>query len=300
MEIINMHYILEELKLIRKGKVREVYEAGKDILFVASDRISAFDVIMAQPVADKGKILTAISEYWFHETKSIIDNHFISSNINDLPSEITEKHSDMLAGRSMLVKKAEPLPIEFVVRGYLAGSGWKEYKLSKSVCGISLPDGLLEYSKLPEPIFTPATKAETGHDENISYKQASEILGEETASYLRTISIKLYNFAHQRLYEKGIILADTKFEFGKDDKGNLILIDEALTPDSSRFWLMSDYVPGKPQMNFDKQILRDYLESIPWNKQYPPPNLPEKILRGTLEKYAYAYELITGNKWQID
>lgn len=293
-----MHYIIEELNLFRKGKVREVYDLGDKMLFVASDRISAFDVIMDQTVPNKGKLLTSISEYWLKNTKHIIDNHLISAAPEEYPSElIAKKHQEMLSGRSMLVRKTRPLAVEFVVRGYLAGSGWKEYKQSQTVCGIKLPDGLLEYSKLPEPIFTPATKAETGHDENITYEQSATILGKSAAEYLRNVSLDLYNFAHKELESKGIILADTKFEFGQNSDGSYILIDEALTPDSSRFWLSSHYAPGVSQMNFDKQVLRDYLETLDWNKQYPPPNLPNEIILKTKSKYVQAYEMITGSKW---
>ena len=293
-----MHYIIEELNLFRKGKVREVYDLGEQMLFVVSDRISAFDVIMNQGVPDKGSILTAISEYWFQTTESIIPNHFISSNVDDYPKSFgLEKHREMLSNRSMLVMKAKPMAVEFVVRGYLAGSGWKEYKNNGTVCGINLPAGLEEFSKLPEPIFTPATKADTGHDENISYEQSADILGLEAAAYLKDKSIQLYNYAHAELDSKGIILADTKFEFGTDSSGRYILIDEALTPDSSRFWLKSHYSPGVQQMNFDKQVLRDYLETLEWNKQYPPPLLPDYIIEKTRNKYIEAYEMITNKKW---
>jgi phosphoribosylaminoimidazole-succinocarboxamide synthase len=293
-----MHYIIEELNIFRKGKVREVYDLENEMLFVASDRISAFDVVMDQIIPDKGSILTGISEYWFKSTKHIIKNHFITSDPKNYPiSKISNKHHDMLSGRSMLVKKAKPLAVEFVVRGYLAGGGWKEYKSDKSICGVKLPDGLVEYSKLTEPIFTPATKAETGHDENINFSQAADILGNDVAVKLRDISIELYSFAHNAMIDKGIILADTKFEFGFDDNNELMLIDEALTPDSSRFWLKSTYEPGKSQMNFDKQVLRDYLETLDWNKQYPPPVIPDEIIKKTREKYIHAYELITKNKW---
>lgn len=293
-----MHYIIEELDLFRKGKVREVYDLGDKMLFVASDRISAFDVIMEQTVPNKGKLLTSISEYWLKNTKHIIDNHFISADPEEYPTElIAKKHQEMLSGRSMLVRKTRPLAVEFVVRGYLAGSGWKEYKQSQTVCGIKLPEGLLEYSKLPEPIFTPATKAETGHDENITFEQSAAILGKGAAEYLRNVSLDLYNFAHKELENKGIILADTKFEFGQNSDGSYILIDEALTPDSSRFWLSSHYAPGVSQMNFDKQVLRDFLETLDWNKQYPPPNLPNEIIQKTKSKYVQAYEMITGSRW---
>lgn len=293
-----MHYLLEELNLFRKGKVREVYDIGDKMLFVASDRISAFDVIMNETVPEKGSILTSISEYWFQNTQNIIKNHLITTNVDDFPKDIIDKkHDKMLTGRSMIVSKAEPLAVEFVVRGYLAGSGWKEYKKDKTVCGIKLPDGLLEFSKLPVPIFTPATKAETGHDENIDFNRAADILGQDNAEYLKNKSIELYNFAHDLLESKGIILADTKFEFGKNSDGEFILIDEALTPDSSRFWLKSNYAPGKEQTNFDKQVLRDYLETLDWNKQYPPPYIPEEVILKAREKYIQAYNLITGSDW---
>lgn len=293
-----MHYLIDELPIYRKGKVREVYELPNQMLFVASDRISAFDVIMNESVPDKGKILNSISEFWFQNTKHIIDNHLVSTNMSDYPKEyIAEKHFDMLKERSMLVKKASPLTVEFVVRGYIAGSGWKEYKNNGKICGVELPTGLLEYSKLPEAIFTPATKAETGHDENINFEQCTEIIGINTALYLKEKSIELFNFGSEYLYEKGIILADTKFEFGILDTGEIILIDEILTPDSSRFWLKDSYVPGKSPINFDKQILRDYLETINWNKQYPAPKLPDDIIIQTRNKYIEIYELIIGKSW---
>jgi phosphoribosylaminoimidazole-succinocarboxamide synthase len=293
-----MHYLIDELPIFRKGKVREVYILDNQMLFVASDRISAFDVIMNQNVPDKGRILTSISEFWFSNTKHIIDNHLITTDVNNFPAGYVDpKHYPMLKNRSMLVRKATPLTVEFVVRGYLAGSGWKEYKKYGTVCGEKLPDGLEEYSKLPEPIFTPATKAESGHDENINFEECAAIIGTETAIYLKEISIALYNFGHNLLLEKGIILADTKFEFGTLDSGELILIDEALTPDSSRFWLQEGYKPGQTPTNYDKQILRDYLETLTWNKQYPPPVLPEEIITQTRNKYIEAFELITGKVW---
>lgn len=293
-----MHYIIDELKLFRKGKVREVYDLGNAMLFVASDRISAFDVIMNEVIPDKGKILTAISDYWFHNSQQIIQNHLISSNVEEYPKNLIDpKHFEMLRGRSMLVNKAEPLAVEFVVRGYVAGSGWKEYQKTSSICGNKLPAGLKEFEKLPDPIFTPATKAETGHDENITFDEAAKIIGLDTAEFLKKVSIELYNFAYEKLYNDGIILADTKFEFGKDSSGSYILIDEALTPDSSRFWLKSAYSAGEKPTNFDKQILRDYLESIEWNKQYPPPQLPEEIITKTKEKYVEAYKKITHLNW---
>ena len=282
----------EDIKLFRRGKVRDVYEVDNKLIFVASDRISAFDVIMNEPIPGKGKILTEISKFWFDKTKHILPNHFISSNVHEFP-EVCDKYIHELSGRSMLVEKSNPIMLECVVRGYIAGSGWKEYKKNKSICGVELPGGLLEYQKLPTPIFTPSTKAEVGHDENISFEQACEIVGSELAETLRTYSLELYNFAYDYLYSKGIILADTKFEFGINSNGEVILIDEALTPDSSRFWLLEDYKAGKPQMNFDKQVLRDYLESTNWNKQAPPPKLPEDIINKTLEKYEFIANAIS-------
>ncbi len=282
-----------DIKLLRKGKVREVYEVEDYILFVASDRISAFDVIMNEPVPGKGALLSSISKFWFEITTDIIPNHFISDNVNNYP-EVCKKYADELEGRSMLVKKATPLPVEFVVRGYIAGSGWKEYQETGKITGIKLPEGLQKYDKLPEPIFTPATKADEGHDENINFDQCAEILGMETASKLRDISIALYNFGAEYLDSKGIILCDTKFEFGTLDDGTLILIDEALTPDSSRFWLKSEWAPGREVVNFDKQVLRDYLETLTWDKQPPAPKLPKEIIDKALSKYKLAYDMIVG------
>ncbi len=283
--------ILDGLKLLRKGKVREVYDLGETLLISASDRISAFDVIMNEKVPDKGRLLSEISVFWFDRTKEIIDNHFITNNVSDYPEEV-KKYSEYLKGRSMLVKKCEPLPVEFVVRGYVAGSGWKEYQNNQEICGNKLPAGLLEYSKIEQPIFTPATKEDTGHDINITYEKSAEILGEETAAYLRDISIKLYEFGRDYLEKRGIILADTKFEFGRDKDGKLILIDEALTPDSSRFWLKENYAPGKKQEQFDKQVLRDYLETLDWDKTPPAPTLPDEILQKIKSKYLEAVRLI--------
>jgi phosphoribosylaminoimidazole-succinocarboxamide synthase len=279
-----------DIKLLRRGKVRDVYDLGECLLFVATDRISAFDVIMKEPIPEKGKILNKISEFWFKNTRHIIDNHFITSKIEDFP-EVCLKYAEELFDRSMLVRKCQPLPVECIVRGYIAGSGWKEYQRQGTICGIKLPTGLREFERLPEPIFTPSTKAERGHDENISPETAKILLGQDIFQRIEQASINLYNFASKYLYNRGIILADTKFEFGVID-GELILIDEALTPDSSRFWLKETYAPGIPQMNFDKQILRDYLENIGWNKQPPPPTLPNEIIQGTLEKYHTALEWI--------
>lgn len=281
-----------DLKLFRRGKVRDVYDLGTTLLMVVTDRISAFDVIMAQPIPKKGEILTSVSLFWFEHTRQIVRNHLISSNVDDYPAEC-RKYADVLRGRSMLVEKTAPLAIECVVRGYVAGSGWKEYKASETICGIKLPSGLEESSRLAEPIFTPATKAETGHDENISFEEAAKIVGHETAVAVRDLSIQLYTFASEYAAKRGIILADTKFEFGVDSRGSIILIDEALTPDSSRFWLAEEWQPGKPQMNFDKQVLRDYLETLDWDKQYPPPHLPQDILDKTAAKYREALERLT-------
>jgi phosphoribosylaminoimidazole-succinocarboxamide synthase len=282
------------LHLFRRGKVRDVYDLPSQnaLLMVATDRISAFDVIMAESVPEKGELLTAISLFWFEKTRHIVRNHLISANVEEYPVEC-RPYADDLAGRSMLVEKTTPLAIECVVRGYVAGSGWKEYQASKTICGITLPDGLQESSRLEVPIFTPATKAEVGHDENISFAEAESIVGAENAARARDVSLKLYRFAADYALKRGIILADTKFEFGIDRSGSMILIDEALTPDSSRFWLASEWQAGKAQTNFDKQILRDYLETLPWNKQPPPPPLPPNVLETTAAKYREALERLT-------
>ncbi|MBI5324830.1 MAG: phosphoribosylaminoimidazolesuccinocarboxamide synthase [Ignavibacteriae bacterium] len=282
-----------EIKEPRRGKVRDIFELDKYILIVATDRISAFDVIMNEPIPGKGKILSRISSTWFDMTKHIVKNHFLSNNVDDYPEEF-RKYKEQLDGRSMLVKKCKPLPIECIVRGYVAGSGWKEYKQNQTICGIKLPDGLLEFSKLPKPIFTPSTKAEVGHDENISPEQAKDLIGKDLGDKIEDLSVKLYKFGAEYLEKNNIILADTKFEFGTDENGELYLIDEALTPDSSRFWLKEEYAPGKPQINFDKQVLRDYLESLDWGKQPPPPKLPSEIIEKTLDKYKEAYKRIVG------
>ncbi len=281
-----------ELTLWRRGKVRDVYDLGETLLFVATDRISAYDVIMNEPIPGKGEILTAVSLFWFEHLKDIVPNHLITANVEEYPEEC-RRYADDLRGRSMLVRKTRPLPIECVARGYLAGSGWKEYRVSRSVCGVELPEGLVESSRLPEPIFTPATKAEEGHDENISFEQAAALVGEETAGLARELTLKIYRAASRIAEERGIIIADTKFEFGHDDQGKLILIDEVLTPDSSRFWLASGYAPGREQQNFDKQFLRDYLDSVSWNRLPPPPPLPEEVIEATASKYREALEKLT-------
>lgn len=274
----------EDLKLLSKGKIREIYDLGDSLLFVASDRISAFDVIMSQAIPGKGIYLNKVSKYWFLNSKEIIDNHFITDDVNEYPVEL-QKYKDILDGRSMIVQKCKPLPVEFVVRGYIAGSGWKEYEANGTICGIKIEGGKKKYSKLDEPIFTPATKAATGHDENIDFETASEILGKEKAEYLRDISIKLYKFGRENLAKKGIILADTKFEFGEDANGKIILIDEVMTPDSSRFWNLDTYQEGKEPDNFDKQSLRDWLETQVWNKEAPAPDLPKEIIEKILLQY---------------
>ncbi len=283
----------QDLNLVRRGKVRDVYEIEDKLLIVASDRMSAFDVVMDDPIPDKGKILTAISVFWFDKLKDVVENHIISTNPDEYP-EVCKKYKDELAGRSMLVKKAEPLTVECIVRGYISGSGWNEYKKNGSICSIPLPEGLKESEILPEPIFTPSTKAELGeHDENISFEKVIEILGKDTAEKIRDISLEIYETGRKFAAEKGIIIADTKFEFGfAGDK--LILIDEVLTPDSSRFWPMDTYNPGGAQKSFDKQYLRDYLNGLDWPKAPPPPPLPDEIVQKTREKYMEALERLTG------
>ena len=275
-----------DIPLLKRGKVRDVYDLGEYLLIVATDRISAFDVIMEQPIPNKGKVLTQISNYWFNNTKHIISNHLTSTDVNEYPA-ICHKYKNELENRSMLVRKTNPILLECVVRNYIAGSGWKEYLSKSSICGIDLPNGLTEYGKLPHPIFTPSTKADVGHDENIDFMCASEIIGKDIAIKVKEYSLELFNYATTKLLNKGIILADTKFEFGIDNENNIILIDEVLTPDSSRFWLLSDYEAGKTPYNFDKQVLRDYLESIVWNKQPPPPTLPPEIINKTIDRYNF-------------
>lgn len=289
-----VHSHLEELKLLKRGKVRDIYEFEDKLLIVASDRISAFDVVMENPIPDKGRILTGISLFWFEQSKHIVDNHLLSADVSSYP-QACRKYGKELQGRSMLVKKADPIPVECIVRGYLSGSGWTEYLDRQSVCGIPLPSGLSESEKLDEPIFTPSTKEEQGlHDQNISFEKTSEILGEQVAREIRSLSIALYRFGRDLAAKKGIIIADTKFEFGMNE-GKVILIDEVLTPDSSRFWPMDSYSPGGPQSSFDKQYLRDYLNSIDWPKTPPPPKLPEEVIRKTREKYLEALSRLTGH-----
>jgi len=279
-----------DLKLFRKGKVRDVYEAGENLLVVSTDRISAFDVILPNAIPDKGAILNKISVFWFNFTKDIIPNHFITDNIDEYPANL-KKYKEILSGRSMLVKKTKVIPFECVVRGYLAGSAQKEYKKTQSICGIKLPLGLKESDKLLEPIFTPSTKEEHGHDLNISLSYMDEKLGKKTSDFIKEVSLRIYKAAVSYAEKKGIIIADTKFEFGSDGK-EIILIDEVLTPDSSRFWPKADYKPGRAQASYDKQFVRDYLESIKWDKNPPAPNLPEDVIKKTSEKYKEALKVL--------
>ena len=281
------------LTLISRGKVRDIYDLGDTLLMVTSDRISAFDVIMNEPIPDKGKVLTQISVFWFKQMEDIIPNHIISTNVADYPA-ICQPYADVLEGRSMWVKKAKPLAAECIVRGYVSGSGWKDYKATGAICGIKLPEGLKESDRLEQPIFTPSTKAELGeHDENIPFEKMAELCGKELAEAAREATIKIYCRARDIAAQKGIIIADTKFEFGVHE-GKLIIIDECLTPDSSRFWPADQYQPGGAQPSFDKQFLRDYLETLDWGKTAPAPALPEEIVIKTGEKYKEALFKLAG------
>jgi phosphoribosylaminoimidazole-succinocarboxamide synthase len=272
---------------LRSGKVRELFDLGDNLLVVATDRISAFDCILPDPIPEKGVLLTQLSAFWFQMFHQL-PSHFVTANFAEYPENL-QPYSEILSGRSMLVKKAEPLPVECVVRGYLAGSGWKEYQESGSVCGITLPPGLEQAAQLPKPIFTPATKQASGHDQNIPWERCCELLGEETATIVRDLSLAIYSDGSVHAGERGIIIADTKFEFGlHDDK--VILIDECLTPDSSRFWAADCYQIGASPLSFDKQFVRDYLETLDWNKTPPPPNLPPEIIEKTTQKYREAFE----------
>ena len=282
---------LNEIPLLKRGKVRDIYDLGEYILLVATDRISAFDVVLPNGIPDKGRVLTEISLFWFRQMEHIIKNHIVAIDINDFPKQL-QKYDTVLRGRSMLVRKTMPMPVECVVRGYLAGSGWKEYKKTKSVCGIALPEGLIESSRLSDPIFTPSTKEEEGHDLNISFEHMKDIVGDEHASFLRDKSLDIYSRAREIAEKKGIIIADTKFEFGRLE-GDLILIDEILTPDSSRFWSTSTYTPGKGQDSYDKQIVRDYLLTLDWDKTYPGPQLPEEIVDKATKRYQEILEILT-------
>jgi phosphoribosylaminoimidazole-succinocarboxamide synthase len=285
---------LPGLRKLKSGKVREVFDLDDSLLFVATDRISAFDCIMPNGIPRKGEVLTQISYFWFNQTSAFQANHLLSGPNDALPVRL-QPYAAQLTRRSMIVKKAQPLAIECVVRGYLAGSGWKEYREQQTVCGIKLPPGLKESSELPAPIFTPATKAESGHDENIPFEQAAQIVGADIAEEARAASLKIYRFAREYALRRGIIIADTKFEFGLLD-GKLILIDEVLTPDSSRFWPADQYEPGQSQSSFDKQFVRDYLETLDWNKTPPAPALPPEVVAKTQAKYLDAYERLTGQK----
>src|SRR6266550_4004702 len=286
---------LPGLQLLRRGKVRDVYAVDDDhLLIVATDRISAFDCILPTAIARKGEVLTSLSTFWFSKLAHIISNHLVTTNPGEMPGSVARDEN--IAGRSMLVRRAEVFPVECVVRGYLVGSGWKDYLRTGKVCGHKLPDGLLESAELKEPIFTPATKAEEGHDENITEAQVRNLLGAETTDRLRETSIRLYNEARKYARHRGIIIADTKFEFGRDKNGEIILVDEVLTPDSSRFWPVETYSPGKSQPSFDKQFVRDYLETVGWDKKPPAPQLPIEVATATTGRYVEAYRLLTGEE----
>ncbi|MFO7839672.1 MAG: phosphoribosylaminoimidazolesuccinocarboxamide synthase [Desulfosalsimonadaceae bacterium] len=289
---------IKEVPLLKRGKVRDIYDLDENLLLVATDRISAFDVVMPEPVPEKGKVLTRISLFWFDLMEPIIGNHVITSDVEQYPRELA-LHKDMLRGRSMLVKKTRPLPVECVVRGYLSGSGWKSYQESGNVCGIGLPPGLKESEPLPEPIFTPSTKAEAGeHDVNIPFEQAAEYVGQETAEKIQNLSLAIYKKGAGTAEQRGIIIADTKFEFGfYGDR--LLLIDELLTPDSSRFWPRATYKPGGPQQSFDKQYLRDYLLSLDWDKTPPAPSLPAEVIANTRRKYLEALRSLVGRDYEL-
>ena len=279
----------------RQGKVRDIFEFGDQLLIVATDRISAFDYVLGSGIPDKGKVLTQISAFWFDRMRPVVRNHIISTDPADYPAPL-RRDADALRGRSMLVTRTEPLPIECVARGYLSGSGWKDYRATGELCGIRLPAGLRESDRLPQPIFTPATKAQSGHDINISAEQAADLVGRSVFDRLRDLTLRLYAEGAAHAESRGIIVADTKFEFGRLPNGELILIDEVLTPDSSRFWPRDGYSPGGPQPSFDKQYVRDYLEEIRWNKQPPVPSLPDHVVMKTREKYVEAFRRLTGRE----
>jgi phosphoribosylaminoimidazole-succinocarboxamide synthase len=283
----------EDMKLIARGKVRDIYDFDDKMLIVTTDRLSAFDVILPNGVPGKGKILTEIALFWFEQTKDIVRNHIITADIDEMP-EVCQKYRDQLEGRSMLVHKCQPFPVECVARGYITGSGWKDYQNTGAVCGIKLPAGLVDSERMPETLFTPATKAEVGdHDENISYEKMAEIIGTEKAAKLKDLTIKIYETARDIADEKGIIIADTKFEFGELD-GEIILIDEILTPDSSRFWFKDKYKPGKPQQSMDKQVVRNYLETLDWDKTAPGPVLPDEVIANTAAIYRQITDILKG------
>lgn len=288
---------LPGIKRLASGKVRDIYEVGDRLLIVATDRISAFDCILPQGIPGKGRVLTRMSLFWFDFLSDVVPNHVLTANVDEYPPEL-RPFRDQIEGRSMLVKRCRMEPVECVARGYISGSGWKDYRKTGAICGIRLPPGLVESSRLPEPIFTPATKAETGHDENIPFDTAASLIGRQTAALLRDLTLQAYAKAAAYAESRGIIVADTKFEFGwsasGEDAGSLLIADEALTPDSSRFWPRDDYAPGRPQKSFDKQFVRDYLESLDWNKQPPAPSLPPVVIEKTAEKYREAYTRLTG------
>ncbi|AMM40036.1 phosphoribosylaminoimidazole-succinocarboxamide synthase [Candidatus Desulfofervidus auxilii] len=285
---------LPNLGPLHRGKVRDIYDLGKHLLIIATDRISAFDVVMPDAIPDKGYVLTQISLYWFKKKENIVPHHLVTAEVSEFPS-VCQKYTSILDARSMLVKKTRPLPVECIVRGYLAGSAWKDYQKTGEICGYKLPPGMKEAEKLPEPLFTPSTKAKEGHDVNITFEQMVSILGnEKMAQEIKEYSLTIYKQAVDIAFKKGIIIADTKFEFGLDENDRLILIDELLTPDSSRFWPKEQYQPGHPQPSFDKQYLRDYLQNINWNKKPPAPELPQEVIMKTREKYFEALHRLLG------
>jgi phosphoribosylaminoimidazole-succinocarboxamide synthase len=287
---------LDDLTLHRRGKVRDVYEVGDELLIVATDRISAFDYVLGSGIPDKGKVLTQLSAFWFERMGDLVPHHVIATDVAEFPPAL-RRHAAVLHGRTMLVRRTRPVPVECVARGYLSGSGWKEYQQSGSVCGVALPKGLRESDRLPSPIFTPATKADSGHDINISEEEAGRLVGRELIARLKALTLAIYDRGARHAESKGIIVADTKFEFGLADD-EIVLIDEVLTPDSSRFWPQDQYEPGHGQPSFDKQYVRDYLEEIRWNKQPPVPSLPDDVVRRTREKYVDAYRLLSGRELQ--
>jgi phosphoribosylaminoimidazole-succinocarboxamide synthase len=287
---------LSELKLANRGKVRDIYDMGDSLLMISTDRLSAFDVVMNEGIPEKGRVLTRMTEFWLNQMSDIVPNHLITSDVNQYP-QVCRQYADMLTGRSMLVKKAEPIMAECIVRGYISGSGWNDYKKDGSVCGIAMSPGLLESDVFPQPLFTPSTKAELGaHDENISYERMCEVVGADVGAQIRDLTIAIYTRARDIAKKRGIIIADTKLEFGMCD-GQVILIDEILTPDSSRFWPLNEYEPGRGQKSFDKQFVRDYLNTLDWGKTPPAPTLPAEIIARTSAKYIEAYERLTGEKF---
>lgn len=293
-EEVLLHTDFQEIRLQNRGKVRDIYDLGQYLLIIATDRISAFDVVLPNGIPSKGRVLNQLSAFWFKTLEGIVDHHVVTTELERF-SSLPQRVGGALQGRAMIVKKAKPLPVECVVRGYLSGSGWNEYREKGAVCGIPLPPGLKESAKLEVPLFTPSTKAEIGdHDENIDFSSMARRIGQEMAEKLRTLSLRIYETASALAETRGIIIADTKFEFGLDENRRLILIDEALTPDSSRFWPKDGYAPGGPQKSFDKQFVRDYLLSIRWDKKPPVPNLPDEIIQKTSEKYREAYKRLTG------